>query len=140
MTQKVVSSTKKTPPKSKQRIVPEEYGIHLGQIIREQVAASKVRQTELAKELGITTIGMQHKLNSPTYGTIYDIIKTSKIIDVDLFHIMRMMLVKRGLTVFQGNEEKAMALVAETQAHSELVEKENELLKKLVEVRGKMKK
>jgi hypothetical protein len=140
MNAKAKSPVKKTPIKKKTRYVVEEFGINLGQIVREECVNKSIKQYALAKELGISPIGLQHKLNSPTYGTIYDIIKTSKFLKTDLFHMLRIMLLKRGIAVFQGSEEQALSAVAEGQEQYILMKKENELLKELVLIKDKMKK
>lgn len=134
------TTTTKTSGKNNPRYVYEEFGINLGQIIREQIALAGLKQTVLAKTLGISTIGMQYKLNNPTFGTIYDIIKTCKFLNVDLFNIMKMQLIKRGFAVFHGIEEQVKADNIEAAEQLIVLKKENELLKDLVKLRDKLKK
>lgn len=131
---------KLSPKKVQDTSGPVEYKLHLGTIIRELIKGNKaLRQTDLCSELHITTTAMQGKLNNPIYGNVYDLVKTSLFLNVDLFDRIRKELVKAGMPLFAGNEEQMSIELVDAKRRINLMKVEIETLEKLAKVREQLK-
>jgi len=67
---------------------PEFIGLHIGQIIKKCVEDKGLSHRFIAQKMDFSTTGAYHKYSNPVYGTIYDIIKVSQIIDKDIFGLI----------------------------------------------------
>ncbi|MEI2693688.1 MAG: hypothetical protein V9E90_01330 [Saprospiraceae bacterium] len=141
-----MSKIKKTPkakkPKKERKpytFAPEEYGIHLGLIIRQTLKARRIPQKDMLPKLNITHGGFQHKMKTPTYGTIYEIIISSETMGIDLFNIIRQELVKGGHPLFAGVEGKLENELNEARRKINLLIQENQMLEKLAQMRDQIK-
>ena len=69
--------------KTKKDIV--KYDIHVGHMIRNLIEADRsVSKKDVADKLSITYPGLANKFNTPHYGSIYDVIDISKILDINI--------------------------------------------------------
>ncbi len=119
---------------------PPQYGLHLGQLVKDIFKENKsYRQTQLAELLGITPTGIQSKLFNPIYGSVYDIIKTSEYFKIDLFDVIRKNLVSNGHGLFGGNEEKLSLELDQANKRINVMKQEIETLEKLAKLRDKNK-
>jgi transcriptional regulator with XRE-family HTH domain len=134
MKTKVNSDSSKSKDYTKERFIPVKYNLHLGTIVREKLYEKGIKQNALANKLGVSPVAVQNKLNNPIFGSPYDIVETSLYINIDLFLLIRQALVNDGIDLFRGNEETLSEKIKSLQSDVELLRKENDLLKKLVEI------
>ncbi len=131
MKQNVSKKTKIRKESNNSRYSPVEFDLHVGSIVREQLAFKGVSQIALAKQLGITAVAVQNKLNNPLYGSVYDLIKTSNFINIDLFKNIRLTLVNLGNGLYKSSEDQLLDKIADLEIKLENAKKEKELLKQL---------
>lgn len=62
--------------------------LHLGQYIKSIVTNNGIEYTWVAKQLGISTTGLYHRFNSPIYSDIYEIVKLSMLINIDIMALI----------------------------------------------------
>lgn len=115
-----------------------EYGLHLGNSIRGVLEEKNMLQTLLYQQLNISSNALQNKLNNPYYGTIYDIIKTSKYLNLDLFDFIRKFLSEQGETLFNSEQEKAIYKAKDQENEILLLRKQVEMLKEVIQLEQKI--
>lgn len=74
-----------------------QFGLHLGEIIKHDADMSKYSQKELADKMKLSHRAFLSKFKSPHFGTIYDIIKISMILDKDYFTYPQAILNSNGI-------------------------------------------
>lgn len=62
--------------------------LHIGQYIKEVISNNGIEYTWVAKQLGISATGLYHRFNSPIYSDIYEIVKLSMLINIDLMALI----------------------------------------------------
>jgi hypothetical protein len=63
-------------------------GLHIGQLIQKTIDSKGMEYNWVAKKLSISATGLYHRIKNPTYSDIYDVIKLSEILDVDLLGLI----------------------------------------------------
>lgn len=139
---KAKKATKDKKPKKERKqytFAPEEYGIHLGLIIRQTLKSKRIFQKDMLPKLNITHGGFQHKMKNPVYGTIYDIVVTSEVAGIDFLNVVRQELVKGGHSLFAGDESRLELELNECKRKVNLLIQENQMLEKLAQMRDQIK-
>lgn len=145
-TKKAKEPVKSNPrgPKSKglslRRHAPVEFEFHLGALIRQTVKDQGLMQSNLAKALNITSVGMNNKLNAPAFGNVYDIVKASLFLNVDLFAKISQAFADKEMEVFVKSIQSTQNQANRKMDDYEILKKENALLQELVKLRTKSKK
>lgn len=116
-----------------------QYGLHYGEFIRGYVNKFPKPQIQLATELSITKQALQGKFNNPFYGNIYDVIKTSEWLGLDLLELARKQLVQNGYMLFKGEHEMLSEELIAEKKKNQLLKAENETLEKLYKIKENLK-
>ena len=75
--------------------------LHLGMFIKDLISNNGVEYSWVAKQLGISPTGLYHRFNSPTYADIYDIIRLSMLLNIDIIALIYKELSKRYPDLFK---------------------------------------
>lgn len=140
---KAVKGTRPGPVptgKTARKQTPMEYEYHFGNVIRLLIKEKGLLQLRLANVLSISTNGMNNKLNSPSFGSIYDIVKASEFLDIDLFEVLSRAFANKEMPVFKKSLQGINNQLDSTNSEIEMLKKENYLLQELLKLKGKSKK
>ncbi|MBK6861017.1 MAG: hypothetical protein IPK91_02550 [Saprospiraceae bacterium] len=67
---------------------PEYFGLHIGELVKKLVEEKGYSHRYIATKMGISYTGSHHKYANPIYGSIYDLIKISQILNADIIGLI----------------------------------------------------
>ncbi|MBK6546426.1 MAG: hypothetical protein IPO86_10105 [Saprospiraceae bacterium] len=81
-------------------------GLHIGQIVRKAIETRHMDFARVAEKMNVTPTGMHHRMKNPTFSDIYDIIRVSQVLEVDVFTLIFNELNKRMPKLFSLNDHE----------------------------------
>lgn len=115
---------------------PEFIGLHLGELVKKAVEERGFSHRFIAQKMDFRSTGAYHKYSNPVYGSIYDIIKISQILNRDIMAMIYNELHVRFPDLFDYKEFHNVKLYTAGKDNDPLValKKENDSLYALIKV------
>ena len=115
---------------SRHNAPPAQFGLHFGQIIKTYIDSNpSITQTKVAGLMELSKTGLRSKFESSTFGTIYDLIKLSIVLEHDFVSMARTPLKSKGIAIETEFEEQQYLELKERVASLEkdLVDRKREI-------------
>ncbi len=115
-----------------------KYGLDLGAMIKKVIENHPtLTQNEIAENINIGRQGMYHRLNNPTYGTVYDLIEISLLLKRDFISPVHEVIKNGGIYEENKYGQSDLDLIQAEAAHYKLLWEKSvrdmDLLHKLID-------
>lgn len=114
-----------------------EYNLHLGDIVDEVFSRSGLTLAQAGERLNLGRQGFWHRLQSPTYGNIYDVIKASILFEHDFIAPVYQVWLDHGhdfTRIYPKSEfDELSSEIIELRNLNQRLKRESDLLYKRVE-------
>lgn len=91
-----------------------DFKLHLGEYVHSVIEKSELSFADVAKKLNIAKSSLANRCYKPHYGTVYDLMSTSIVLDQNLFGVVNAALKKRDVYFNEYYTEEEVAELRKT--------------------------